>query len=100
VQCGLCATTCPESAITLVPRLDLTPAARAPRVLNEARIFACERCGKPMGTEKLVLAMIERLRTHSMFAGADSLARLRMCADCRVVDLVTNEKTADIRNIQ
>jgi ferredoxin len=31
VQCGLCAKTCPENAIALVPRLDLTPAARAPR---------------------------------------------------------------------
>lgn len=99
VQCGLCANTCPEHAIALVPRLDLTPEARAPRVLNEAVMFNCTRCGKPMGTEKLVLAMIERLRTHSMFAGADSLARLRMCADCRVVDLMTNEKTVDIRNL-
>ena len=99
VQCGLCARTCPEQAITLVPRLDLTPDARAPRMLNEAAIFACTRCGKPMGTQKLVLAMVERLRGHSMFAGEDSLARLRMCADCRVVDLMTNEKTVDIRNV-
>jgi ferredoxin len=99
VQCGLCAKTCPEQAITLVPRLDLTPEARAPRVLNEAAIFACTRCGKPMGTEKLVLAMVDRLRTHSMFAGADSLARLKMCADCRVVDLMTNERVADIRSL-
>ena len=29
--------TCPEQAITLVPRLDLSADARAPRVLNEAR---------------------------------------------------------------
>jgi len=99
VQCGLCASTCPEHAIALVPQLDLTPEARAPRVLNEAVMFNCTRCGKPMGTEKLVLAMVERLRTHSMFAGEDSLARLRMCADCRVVDLMTNEKTVDIRGI-
>ncbi|HEX6138139.1 MAG TPA: 4Fe-4S binding protein [Casimicrobiaceae bacterium] len=99
VQCGLCANTCPEQAITLVPRLDLTPEARAPRVLNEAKVFACVRCGKPMGTEKLVLAMVERLRTHSMFAGANTLERLKMCADCRVVDLMTNEGPADIRNI-
>ena len=99
VQCGLCATTCPEQAITLVPRLDLTADARTPRVLNEAAIFACTRCGKPMGTEKLVLAMVERLRSHSMFAGEESLARLRMCADCRVVDLMTHEKTVDIRNL-
>jgi len=99
VQCGICASTCPEQAITLVPRLDLSPAAREPRVLNEAVIFACTRCGKPMGTEKLVLAMVERLRGHSMFASEDSLARLRMCADCRVVDLMTNEKTVDIRDL-
>jgi ferredoxin len=99
VQCGLCARTCPEQAITLIPRLDLSPEARAPRVLNEAAIFACVRCGKPMGTEKLVLAMVERLRTHSMFAGTDSLERLKMCADCRVVDLMTNERPADIRSL-
>ena len=99
VQCGLCANTCPEGAITLVPRLALTPEARAPRVINEAKVFACTRCGKPMGTEKLVLAMVERLRNHSMFAGEDSLARLRMCGDCRVVDLMTSEKTVDIREI-
>ena len=82
-----------------MPRLELSPESRAPRVLNEAAIFACTRCGKPMGTEKLVLAMIERLRGHSMFAGEDSLARLRMCGDCRVVDMVTNEKTVDIRDL-
>jgi ferredoxin len=99
VQCGLCAVTCPERAITLVPRLDLTAEARTPRVLNEAAIFACVRCGKPMGTEKLVLSMIERLRTHSMFAAEGGLERLRMCADCRVVDLMTNERPADIRNL-
>jgi len=99
VQCGICASTCPENAITLVPRLDLSPDARGPRVLNEAVIFACTRCGKPMGTEKLVLAMVERLRGHSMFAGEDSLARLRMCADCRVVDLVTHERSVDIRDL-
>jgi ferredoxin len=99
VQCGLCAKTCPENAITLVPRLDLTPQARAPRVLNEAKVFACVRCGKPMGTEKLVLAMVERLRAHSMFAGVGALERLKMCADCRVVDLMTNEGPADIRHL-
>jgi ferredoxin len=99
VQCGICVKTCPEQAIALVPRLELTPEARAPRVLNEAKVFACVRCGKPMGTEKLVSAMIERLRTHSMFAGPNTLERLRMCADCRVVDMMTNEGPADIRNV-
>lgn len=99
VQCGICAKTCPEQAIALVPRLELAPEARAPRVLNEAKVFACIRCGKPMGTEKLVGAMLERLRAHSMFARPEALERLKMCADCRVVDLMTNEGPADIRRI-
>src|SRR5574340_638097 len=95
VQCGLCAATCPECAITLVPRLDLTPQAKAPRVLNEAAIHACTRCGKPIGTQKMVLAMVERLRNHSMFTDAAALARLQMCADCRVLDMMENEHAVD-----
>ena len=98
VQCGICEETCPEHAITLVPQLDLTPAAKVPRVLNEAEIAVCARCGKPMGTRKLIDAMLARLAGHSMFAGPGALDRLRMCADCRVVDLMTSENSVDIRN--
>ncbi|MGI9414702.1 MAG: 4Fe-4S binding protein, partial [Hyphomicrobiales bacterium] len=41
VQCGLCRNTCPESVIRLEPRLDLTPAALSPVVLNEEEPFEC-----------------------------------------------------------
>lgn len=99
VQCGLCVATCPERAITLVPRLDLTPDAKAPRVLNEAAIHACVRCGKPMGTQKMVQAIVERLRHHSMFADDAALARLTMCADCRVIDLMASEGSVDVRDL-
>ena len=99
VQCGICAKTCPESAITLVPGLDLTPEARQPRVLNEATIVGCTKCGKPLGTEKMIEGMLARLAGHSMFAGPGALDRLRMCADCRVVDLITTEKSVDIRDL-
>jgi ferredoxin len=99
VQCGLCARTCPENAITLSPRLDLTPAARAPQVLNEAVMFACVACGKPLGTQKMVEAMLARLAGHSMFAAPGALERLRMCADCRVVDLIRNERSVDVRDL-
>ena len=34
IQCGLCAGLCPERAIRLVPQLDLSEAALAPRILN------------------------------------------------------------------
>ena len=99
VQCGICAATCPEHAITLTPRLDLTPAAKAPRVLNEASIFKCISCGKPLGTDKMIANMLGKLSGHSMFAAAGALDRLKMCADCRVVDLIKNERSADIRDV-
>ncbi|MDH5286375.1 MAG: 4Fe-4S binding protein [Betaproteobacteria bacterium] len=98
VQCGICAKTCPESAIALEPRLDLTPAARQARLLNEARIFACVKCGKPLGTEQMVNTMLARLAGHPMFAEPGALERLKMCADCRVVDL-WHGKQADIREL-
>jgi ferredoxin len=91
VQCGLCEATCPEDAITLEPRLLLTPEAREPRVLNEAAIFQCIRCGKPLGTEKMIGNMLGRLAGHSMFAAPGALDRLKMCADCRVLDMMKSE---------
>jgi len=86
VQCGLCVKTCPEDAVTLIPRLLTTPLRKEPRVVNEATPFACIRCGKPFGTVKGIEAMIGRLAGHSMFQGA-AVDRLKMCGDCRVIDM-------------
>ena len=99
VQCGLCAVTCPEHSITLSPRLLLAREAKEPRVLNEAVVATCISCGKPLGTEKMVATMLAKLAGHSMFAAPGALDRLRMCADCRVVDLVKNEHSIDIRDV-
>ena len=92
VQCGLCAGTCPENAITLLPRLWLADegrARKAMRSLNEALPYACVRCGKPFGTLKAVENMIAKLAGHSAFQGA-AAERLKMCNDCRVIDIHTN----------
>jgi ferredoxin len=89
VQCGLCATTCPENAITLQPRLLLSDERRQPRVLNEAQPYQCVRCGKPFGTLKGIEVMLAKLGGHAMFQG-EALERLKMCGDCRVVDIYTN----------
>ncbi len=99
VQCSLCEKTCPEQAITLIPRLNLTPEAKQPRVLNEAEILGCLRCGKPLGAKKMIENMFDKLATHSMFPDEQSRNRIKMCADCRVVDLYSEEKPLDIRNL-
>ena len=92
VQCGLCASTCPEDAITLQPRLWLADggkARKAARVLAEMEPFACVQCGKPFGTQRAIENMLTKLAGHSAFQGA-AAARLKMCGDCRVVDLYSN----------
>ena len=98
VQCGLCATTCPESAITLQPRLLLTPQRKEARVLNETQPYGCVRCGKPFGTLKAIEAMLGKLSGHSMFQGA-ALERLKMCGDCRVIDIYSAENEAKIGDL-
>ena len=86
VQCGLCVSTCPEKALNLVPRLLLTPQRKEVHVLNETQPYGCVRCGKPFGTLKGIEAMIGKLAGHSMFQG-EALQRLKMCGDCRVIDI-------------
>jgi ferredoxin len=101
VQCGLCASTCPEQAIMLEPRLllqDGLKARKTPRVLNEAEPFCCVRCGKPFGTLKAIEAMAAKLGGHAMFQGA-AAARLRMCGECRVIDIHTDPDEVRITQI-
>lgn len=101
VQCGLCAITCPEDAITLEPRLWLADAGKArkqARVLHEVEPFTCVRCGKPFGTMKAIEAMVGKLSGHPMFQGA-AAERLKMCGDCRVIDMHTNPRELRITDL-
>lgn len=86
VQCGLCANTCPENAISLLPRMSFAPERMDAVVLNESQPFHCIRCSKPFGTLQMVENMLGRLGAHPAFAA--NLDRLRMCGDCRVIDMM------------
>jgi ferredoxin len=100
VQCGLCEKTCPEDAIALSPRLLLARQAKAETVLNEAESFACIKCGKPFATRQMIDNMLGRLGTHAMFSAAGALERLKMCADCRVIDLMQNAQHGSIHDLK
>ena len=101
VQCGLCVTTCPEAAITLAPRLwlaDEGKARKAARVLHQVAPYACIRCAKPFGTLRAIEAMLTKLAGHSAFQGT-AANRLKMCGDCRVIDLHTDPTETRITDL-
>jgi ferredoxin len=90
VQCGICVQTCPEKALTLNPRLQTVEQRKQRTTLNETQAFHCISCGKAFGTLKMVDLMLTKLGAHGAFAGA-AMDRLKMCGDCRVVDMVKKE---------
>lgn len=98
VQCGLCVKTCPEKALTLVPQLNLMPQRKDAVVINEMQPYVCVRCSKPFGTVKAIEAMLGKLGGHSMFQGA-ALERLKMCGDCRVIDIYSNQNETKITDL-
>ncbi len=101
VQCGLCEQTCPENAISLQPRLWLADEGKARkqlRVLHEVEPFRCIRCAKPFGTLRAIESMLTKLAGHPAFAGAGA-DRLKMCGDCRVIDLHSNPNEVRITDL-
>ncbi len=98
VQCGLCVKTCPEQSLALVAQLNLTPQRKEAVVINEMQPYACVRCSKPFGTLKGVEAMLGKLGGHSMFQGA-ALERLKMCGDCRVIDIYSGQNETKITDL-
>lgn len=99
VQCGLCVTTCPENALTLVPRLNLSPQRKEALVIHEMKPYACVRCSKPFGTLKAIEVMLGKLAGHSMFQGA-AMERLKMCSDCRVIDIYSAQNELKILDLK
>jgi ferredoxin len=86
VQCGLCQTTCPEKAITLIPQIDFR-ASRAPaRVLKEEEPFCCIQCNEPFGVKSTIDRVVAKLvGRHWMYTGsARRVDLIKMCDRCRV----------------
>ncbi|HVO07665.1 MAG TPA: hypothetical protein VMT83_12825, partial [Burkholderiaceae bacterium] len=60
--------------------------------------FRCVRCGKPFGTLRAIEAMIGKLAGHAAFQGK-AAERLRMCSDCRVIDLHSDASEVRITDL-
>jgi len=89
IQCSACTQTCPEQAISISPRIIFDREKRnRSRVLNQDSPFACISCGKPFAPTSVIHKMHEKLKDHYMFNSSRALDRLKMCGDCRVVDIV------------
>lgn len=92
LQCGLCEQACPESAITLAPQFNADSAsARQTEVLVEEAPFCCIRCNRPFATRRIIDNILAKLEGHWMFSDDSAQRRLKMCEDCRVVDLLEQE---------
>jgi len=89
VQCGLCASTCPEKVITLKPQIDFRATRAAAEIIKEEEPALCVRCGKPFGVKSTIERIAAKLEgRHWMFpAGDKRLDAVRMCADCRVITM-------------
>ncbi len=98
LQCGLCETACPESAISLQAqyRYDSIE-ARKINALHEEKPFHCVKCHKAFASQKMISNMVGKLTNHWMFQDEKSMRRLKMCDDCRVKDIFEdNDKGIDV----
>ncbi len=94
LQCGLCESACPETAISLKPQYTFDSIeARKIKTLNEEAPFNCIRCQKPFATAKIIQTMFDKLSGHWMFEGDDAKRRLKMCEDCRVKDMFEKDSS-------
>ena len=93
VQCGLCKTICPEAVIALKPRYNFTGEGRSSRVVKEEEPFECIKCRKPFGVKSSIDKMVVQLSGHSMFSDEKAMGRIKMCPDCRVVDVFDEPDT-------
>jgi ferredoxin len=92
IQCNVCTLTCPEQAIEITPRIIFDREKRnRSRALNQDTPFDCISCGKAFAPTSVINKMTEKLKDHYMFQGAGAMNRLKMCADCRVVDIVQDD---------
>lgn len=85
VQCGVCENTCPETAISLIPQIELSKSALEKRALHGEDPFECISCNRPFGVASTINRIVEKLEgKHWMYTNTDNLQLVKMCDDCRI----------------
>ena len=81
--------------MTLRPRYNFQDSVRDSVVKNEEEPFECVRCGTAFGVKSSIEKMVEKLSGHAMFQGEAAINRIRMCPDCRVIDMAEDQAGPD-----
>jgi len=97
LQCGICVATCPEKVISLAPQFNLSDAAMTAELVVEDTPFHCGGCGKAFGSTRSIERVIAKLSEHSMFQAEGRADMLKLCENCRVEAIFTqNDKMLDV----
>ncbi len=61
--------------------------------MKEEEPFECVKCGEPFGVKSSIEKIVDQLSGHSMFSEGDAIERVKMCPDCRVIDVFDEKDT-------
>jgi ferredoxin len=91
VQCGLCAATCPEKVITLVPQIDFNAWGAPKQVIKSEEPALCTVCAKPFGVKSTIDKIRNQLAgKHWMYDSQKRLSVIGMCDDCRIETVIND----------
>ena len=87
--CGACVAACPHDAITL--EWAVNPGLIGRRVvLAEGEVARCRRCGRPLGSMRMVRMVVDTMRRHGVPEWA--LEQAWLCPSCKLHGLPRGER--------
>ena len=80
--CGMCRDACPQEAITLSQQFELSTETPGDLLIRaEFKLVTCRECGHPIGTERQVELVREKLKASDM--QLLDLSYLELCIPCK-----------------
>ncbi len=80
--CGNCRDACPQEAITLSPQFELSTLTPDELAIHaEFKLITCRNCGQPVGTQRQLELVREKLLASEM--QLPDLSYLQLCRSCK-----------------